>query len=311
MGLSAQAQPTDLQRFEYRQTRMGMAVRVVLYAPSDSAAREAGTAAYRRMAALENIFSSYKSSSELNQLREQAVERPVRVSAPLFTVLQDAQRLGRQSNGAFDVTAGPLFDLWAQARKTGTLPDSSALRQARRRVGWSKIQLNEDRRTVRLRVDSVQLNLGGIAKGFILDQALDTLRALGISRALIEAGGDLVMSGPPPSEDGWNVELPGAGPDGQSRTRRLTHTAVSTSGDTYQSVVINGTRYSHVVDPRTGLGLTHHLLVTVIANNGMRADGLATTVSVLGPDHGRTFLEEHYPSVTAYIRPHPRSHSSK
>ena len=306
-GPSAQGQTTDLQRFEYRQTRMGMAVRVVLYAPSDSAARRAGTAAYRRMAELENIFSSYKASSELNQIREQAVGTPVRVSAPLFTVLKDAQRLGRQSNGAFDVTAGPLFALWAQARETGTLPDSSALRQARRRVGWSKIQLNEDRRTVRLRADSMQLNLGGIAKGYILDEALDTLQTLGISRALIEAGGDLVMSDPPPSEAGWTVQIPGAGSEGQADTLRLADAAVSTSGDTYQSVVINGTRYSHVVDPRTGLGLTHHLLVTIISKNGMTADGLATTVSVLGPDHGRAFLNEHYPAVTAYVRPHPQS----
>jgi thiamine biosynthesis lipoprotein len=290
---------------------MGMAVRVVLYAPSDSAARGAGTAAYRRMAELENVFSSYKSSSELNQLRERAVGTPVRVSAPLFTVLRQARQLARRSDGAFDITAGPLFDLWADARKTGTLPDPSALRHARRRVGWSKIKLNEDRRTVRLQTDSMQLNLGGIAKGYILDRALDTLRTLGISRALIEAGGDLVMSGPPPSETGWQVQIPGAKTDGRSHTVRLTDAAVSTSGDTYQSVVINGTRYSHVVDPRTGRGLTHHLLVTIIAKNGMTADGLATTVSVLGPDAGPAFVNKHYPSATAHIRPHPQSLSSK
>lgn len=290
---------------------MGMAVRVVLYAPNDSVARRAGTAAYRRMAALENIFSSYQSSSELNQLTERAVHTPVRASAPLFTVLQYAQRLARQSNGAFDITAGPFLNLWAHARETGALPDSAALQRARQRVGWSNVQLNEPRRTVRLRTDSLQLNLGGIAKGYILDQALDTLRTLGISRALIEAGGDLVMSDPPPSKEGWQVQLPGAGSEGHTRTLRLANAAVSTSGDTYQSVVINGTRYSHVVDPRTGLGLTHHLLVTIIAKNGMMADALATAVSVLGPDAGRTFLHEHYPSVTAHIRPHPESLSSQ
>ncbi len=290
---------------------MGMAVRVVLYAPSDSVARRAGTAAYRRMAELEQILSSYRSSSELNQVRKEAVGSPVRVSAPLFTVLQQAQRLARQSDGAFDVTAGPLFDLWARARETGTLPDSSAIQRTQKRTGWSKIQLNETRRTVRLQADSMQLNLGGIAKGYILDQALDTLRALGISRALIEAGGDLIMSGPPPSKEGWQIQLPGANPERESQTYDLTHSAVSTSGDTYQSVVINGTRYSHVVDPRTGLGLTHHLLVTIIAKNGMTADGLATTVSVLGPEEGRAFLQEHYPDVTAYIRPHPQSLSSE
>jgi thiamine biosynthesis lipoprotein len=148
----------------------------------------------------------------------------------------------------------------------------------------------------------MQLNVGGIAKGFILDRALDTLSAEGISRAMIEAGGDLVMSGPPPGEDGWRVRLSGADPDGSARTVRLQHAAVSTSGDTEQFVVIDGTRYSHVVDPRTGIGLTHRLLVTVVADRGVTADGLATTVGVLGAEGGSSFLDTHHPDATAYIR---------
>jgi thiamine biosynthesis lipoprotein len=148
----------------------------------------------------------------------------------------------------------------------------------------------------------MQLNVGGIAKGFILDRALDALSAEGIPRAMIEAGGDIVMSGPPPDTDGWAVTLPGAGASGDDRTVQFKHAAVSTSGDTEQFVEINGTRYSHVVDPRTGIGLMHRLLVTVVAETGTWADGLATTVGVLGRDDGRAFLDAHYPSVTAYIR---------
>ena len=310
LGLSVRAQESSLQRFEYRQTRMGMAVRIVLYAPNDSVALRAGRAAYRRMTALEKIFSSYRATSELNRLCERAVEGPVRVSTPLFTALQHAQQLARRSNGAFDATARPYFDLWANARTTGTLPDSSTLQRAERRVGWSKIDLNEQRQTVQLRADSMQLSLGGIAKGYILDQALDTLRALNVSRALIEAGGDLVVGRPPPSQAGWTVHLPGTGPNAPPQPLRLTDAAVSTSGSTYQSVVIDGTRYSHVVDPRTGIGLTHHLLVTIIAEKGVTADGLATTVSVLGSSPGRAFLDKYYPKVTAYIRSHPEATSS-
>lgn len=292
----------SLQRFEYRQTRMGMAVRVVLYAPSDSTARRTGHAAFRKMADLEAILSSYRDSSELNRLSRRAGTGPVSVSEPLFTLLRHAQRLARQSDGAFDATAGPLLDLWAAARRSERLPDSSALRRAAARVGWQHVRLNEERRTVQLRADSMQLNVGGIAKGFILDRALDTLSAEGISRAMIEAGGDLVMSGPPPGEDGWRVRLSGADPDGSARTVRLQHAAVSTSGDTEQFVVIDGTRYSHVVDPRTGIGLTHRLLVTVVADRGVTADGLATTVGVLGAEGGSSFLDTHHPDATAYIR---------
>ena len=295
----AQATP---ERYEYRQTRMGMAVRVVLYAPTDSAARRAGHAAFRKMAALESILSSYRDSSELNRLSRRAGTGPVPVSEPLFTVLRHAQRLARRSGGAFDATAGPLFALWADARRRGVLPDSSARRRAAARVGWRHVTLNERRRTVRLRAEGMQLNVGAIAKGFILDRALDTLAAEGISRAMVEAGGDLVVSGPPPGTDGWHVRLPGAGPRGSARSVRLRDAAVATSGDTEQFVEIDGTRYSHVVDPRTGLGLTHRLLVTVVADEGGVADGLATTVGVLGRTEGRAFLDAHYPAVTAYLR---------
>lgn len=281
---------------------MGMPVRVVLYAPADTTARRAGRAAFRVMEKLENILSSYRSSSELNRLAPRADGTAVPVSDPLFTVLQHAQRLARQSDGAFDVTAGPYFDLWAKAREQKALPDSSALRRAAARVGWEKIHLNEERQTVRLRTDSMQLNVGGIAKGYILDRALEILSTHEINRAMIEAGGDLVVSGPPPNERGWRVQLPAAGPDGSTHTVRLTDAAVSTSGNTHQYVDINGTRYSHVVNPKTGMGLTHHLLVTIIADDGITADGLATTVGLLGADAGPAFLNEHYPQVRSYIR---------
>jgi thiamine biosynthesis lipoprotein len=259
---------------------------------------------------LETVLSSYRASSELNRLADRADETAVSVSRPLFAVLRRAQRLARRSDGAFDLTAGPYLDLWATARERGALPDSSALRRASARVGWEKVHLDATRRTVRLASDSMQLNAGGIAKGYILDRALDTLAAEGVSRALIEAGGDLVMSGPPPGQSGWAVRLPAAGPEDQAQTLRLDHAAVSTSGDTHQFVEINGTRYSHVVNPRTGLGLTHHALVTVVAEEGITADGLATTLGVLGPEAGRAFLSEHYPSVRAYIRPAPRPEPS-
>lgn len=247
-------------------------------------------------------MSRYRSSSELNRLSARSGDDALEVSEPLFTVLQQAQTLSRQSDGAFDVTSGPYIKLWEKAQRTGTLPDSSAIRNARSRVGWKLVRLQEKEQTVHLRADSMQLNLGGIAKGFILDHALDVLIERGLSRAMIEAGGDLVTGAAPPDQDGWRVQLPGIGPDNTSRTRSLTNAALSTSGDTHQFVEIDGTRYSHIVDPRTGMGLTHRLLVSIVARDGATADALATTVSVLGPEAGRAFLNRHYPDVTAYIR---------
>jgi thiamine biosynthesis lipoprotein len=298
----AAAQQDALDRHVYRQIHMGMEVRIVLYAAHDTTVQRAAKAAFQRIAMLDSTVSSYRRSSELNRLNTRSGGPPFPVSAPLFTVLQRAQQLARQSDGAFDVTVGPSVALWRRARETGQLPDEAALQDADARTGWRKIQLNETRQTVRLRADSMQLNLGGLAKGYILDQALATLSDEGVTRALIEAGGDMVMSGPPPGTDGWRIQLPGAGPEGTARTTRLSHAAVSTSGDTQQFVEIDGTRYSHVIDPRTGLGLTHRLLVTIIADDGMTADGLATTVGILGATAGRAFLAEHYLDATAYIR---------
>lgn len=308
-GQPLRAQET-LDRHEYRQTHMGMPVRVVLHAPADAIARGAAQAAFHRISTLEQVFSSYRSSSELSRMNERAGTAPVQLSGPLFEVLERSQRLARQSNGAFDVTAGPYVALWRDARQSGELPDSSALQQAGARVGWKKIRLNAKRRTVHFRVDGMQVNLGGIAKGYILDRALDTLSAQGIDRAMIEAGGDLVVSGPPPGNEGWRVRLPGASSKGEARTLRLTHAAVSTSGNTHQYVDINGTRYSHVVNPKTGLGLTHHLLVTIVADTGITADGLSTTVGLLGAEDGPAFLSEHYPAVKSFIRPADTSRSA-
>lgn len=298
----AEAQHDVLNRYTYRQIHMGMEVRIVLYAARDTTARRAASAAFQRIAALESTLSSYRASSELNRLNARSGEPPMSVSDALFTVLQRAQQLARQSEGAFDVTVGPYVALWRRAREARQLPGTPVLQRAKDRTGWRKIQLNEKAHTVQLRADSMQLNLGGLAKGYILDRALDVLTHEGISRALIEAGGDVVMSGPPPNAEGWHIQIPGAGPKGSERTVRLAQAAVSTSGGTQQFVEIDGTRYSHVIDPRTGLGLTHRLLVTIIADDGMTADGLATTVGVLGAEAGRTFLAQHYPDVTAYLR---------
>lgn len=305
----AHAQGETVNRYEYRQIHMGMEVRVVLYAAQDTTARRAARTAFERIAALDDTLSSYRRSSELNRLNARAGTGPVAISEPLFTVLQHAQRLARQSDGAFDVTVGPYVALWRQARASEQLPDATARQHADARTGWSNIQLNEHARTAELHADSMRLTLGGLAKGYILDRALATLTNEGVSRALIEAGGDLVMSGPPPGTDGWRVQIPGAGPDGAARTVHLSHAAVSTSGDTEQFAEIDGTRYSHVIDPRTGLGLTHRLLVTIIADDGLTADGLATTVGVLGAETGRAFLDMHYPEVTAYLHRAPMAAS--
>lgn len=289
----------ELRRFEYSQMHLGVRVRIVLYAPAEQEAKAAARAAFARIAELEDVFSSYRSYSELSRLCKQAGGPPVAVSEELFTVLQAAQRLARRTKGAFDVTVGPYAALWRRAREAGRLPTAEQLRQAGARVGWRHVHLDPDEQTVRLAVEGMQLDLGGIAKGYILDQALGVLKAEGARRALVRAGGDIVVGAPPPERAGWRVTVVHAAPE--QRQVRLKQAAIASSGDTQQFVDIDGTRYSHVVDPRTGLGLTSRIAVTVVAPEGLTADSYATAISVLGARQGRA-LAQSEPEVSAYIR---------
>ena len=277
---------------------MGVTARIVLYAPDEEAARSAAGAAFARIAALDEVMSDYRPSSELMRLSGSAGGPPVRVSADLFSVLFQARGLSRLSGGAFDVTAGPLVVLWRRAREIGALPAEPELRAASTLVGWEKLELDPIARTARLTRPGMRLDLGGIAKGYAADEALGALRRLGIDRALVELGGDIVVGAAPPGASSWVVTLH----DGGHRSVSLTGAAISTSGDTEQYLEIRGRRYSHIVDPRTGVGLTHRLAVTIVAPSGVLADGLSTMLSVLGPRAGIPLVESHFPGVRVYAR---------
>lgn len=265
-------------RFEFAQVHMGMEVRLVLYAGESAQARSAAAAAFDRIRKLEDTMSDYRDESEVRRL----VLRPgewVPVSPDLCAVLAEALALAERSDGAFDPTAGPLVTLWRQARRTGRLPSPESIGFARARVGWRLVELRPDRCTVRLSLSGMVLDLGGLAKGYILDRALETARANNVGRVLITAGGDIVAGEPPPGRAGWRIELDGASPEMRKRAATLANVALSTSGDGEQFAVINGVRYSHVVDPRTGWPLTNRRQSYVIARSGMVADGLATALT--------------------------------
>jgi thiamine biosynthesis lipoprotein len=298
LGLGA---PRELSRFEYRQVEMGVVARIVLYAPDESAAREAARAAFARVAALDSVMSDYRPGSELMRLSARSGGPPVRVSGELFHLLSLADSLSRLSDGAFDVTAGPLVRLWRAARRTGTLPTEAERRETMSRVGWRHLHLDSAARTVRLDRPGMLLDLGGIAKGYAAQEAVRTLADRGVSRALVEMGGDLVAGAPPPGRRGWRVRIDnpgGTAPD----SLLLAHAALSTSGDTEQFVEIDGVRYSHVVDPATGVGLRTRVAATVLAPDGATADALSTLLTVLDPARGRALLAARFPGVTAWVR---------
>jgi thiamine biosynthesis lipoprotein len=198
------------------------------------------------------------------------------------------------------MTVGPYVQLWRKARKERKLPSDQELAAAAKLVGWQKLFLDPQSRSARLAVAGMKLDLGGIAKGYAGDCALQTLREHGITSALFEAGGDIVVSDPPPGQTGWQIELDDAGPD-MPKQLSLYNAAVSTSGDTQQFVEIDGRHYSHVVDPRTGIGLTTRAMATVVAPKGLWSDPLSKPAAMLPADQLQSLLKN-YPNTRAYVR---------
>jgi len=288
------APPPALTRFEFQRPEMGVPFRIVLYSTNQTSAETAAEAAFHRISQLNDIMSDYDPDSELSKLSLSSGQgRAVPVSAELWFVLKRAEDLSRRSEGAFDVTVGPFVNLWRRARRQHHLPDPARLEKARQSVGYQNMRLNAKGRTVELLAPDMRLDLGGIAKGYAVDEALRTLKGLGINQALVEGGGDVGVSDPPPGKKGWRFDLSSldvtnAPPD---RFLLLKDAAISTSGDLYQRLEIDGKRYSHIVDPHTGIGLTDHSLVSVIARDSITADSLTKVVSVLGPEKGLKFIE--------------------
>ena len=281
------------QLFEAVEPHMGALVKIKLFASDRREASAALIEAFGCIGRLDTILSDYNPESELNGICRAAAERPVCVSPELFRVLQFAQRLAMETDGAFDVTAGPLNRLWREARRHGQLPDTHLLNRARDLCGYRKLDLDAGNRTIKLDSRDMQLDLGGIGKGYAADEAIAALRRRGIQCALVNFSVELRFIGNPPGQTGWRIGLKWR--DGtraaQIRTLRLTDGAVSTSGSEEQHLCIKGVCYSHIVDPRTGWALTEPVTVTVLAPNGLQADSLSTGMSVLGREMGASFIQ--------------------
>lgn len=295
-----------LTRYEFQEVHMGVQWRVLLYATSEVIANKASQNAFARVKELNKILSDYDPESELNKLcRLSGPGKPIKVSRPLLDTLKKSQSLSKETNGAFDVTISPVVRLWRRARRRKKLPDSQSLQSARSMVGYKLVRISDQNQTVELMKDNMRLDLGGIAKGYAADIALEELKKNGVNRAMIDASGDIVLGDPPPNTCGWKIGI-SSGDEQKGKIDRyllLHNMAVATSGDALQHVVLNGKRYSHIVDPRTGVGLTDQSRVTVIAPDGMTADSLASAISVLGPEPGIKLIN-HKPGTACLIVRH-------
>lgn len=276
----------SIDKFQETQNHMGSKFTIVVYADSAENANRGLKSAFQRIHELDLVMSDYLDESEVSRLsRSSPTQTPLPISHELWPVLELAQQYSVATDGAFDITVGPLTTLWRRTRRAKQLPDPATLARARASVGYQAILLHMDQRTAELTRPGMRLDMGGIGQGYAADEALKILRSQGLTRVLVNASGDIVAAEPPPGERGWKITFPGLDANGQPKAEeiQIANQAISTSGDAFQAVEIDGIRYSHIVDPTTGLGVTESRSATVIADTCVLADAMATACCILDP----------------------------
>lgn len=274
----------DLNRYEWTHLQMGTTFKISLYATDSLQADSAVRSAFARIDELNAILSDYREESEVSRLSATAgTDTWVGVGPDLWQVLSAGQQIAELTSGAFDLTIGPLSKLWRRAFRRHQFPAAKAIEAAKASVGYQLLQLDDKQQRAQLKNAGMRLDLGGIAKGYTAGEALKVLSQSGFDMALVDAGGDIVAGSPPPGRDGWKIAYPSHDRTGEEKNcyLQLANAAIATSGADYRYLEWEGRRYSHIIDPRTGLGLLHNRLVTVVADDGMQADALASAFSVM------------------------------
>jgi len=286
----------------YREV-MGTLVRVVAVTEHQWQGKRCIEAGFEQLKRIDAMMSDYKNDSELSRVNREAFTNPVKVSPELFEILQKSVRFSRLSNGAFDVTVGPLVDLWHKAGEANTVPDENTLATAKARVGFEKLILDANERTVRFAVKGMRLDLGGIAKGYAVDKAVEVMRREGAIGGMVCASGDIRCFGKPADKDTWRVGLqnPVAANPSDSNgaigaeqvlmVLKVNDMAVSTSGDYRRFVTIGGKKYSHIIDTNTATGANKLSSDTILAANAVDTDALSTAVNVMGAEKGLALVE--------------------
>ena len=265
---------------------MGTKAWLTIAGLSDRDAERAAQAAFREMYRIESVMSTWRPSSEISRLNAESSGTPFTVSPELYSLIDSALFYSRATSGAFDVTVRPLVRLWGFQGGTATLPSDAEIIHAMSLVGFGKVTLDPSRSTITL-PPGMQIDLAGIAKGYAVDRCVAALAGLGVRSALVNIGGNIYAMGAPPGETGWSIGV--RDPNGGLETVGtliLRDEAVATSGNYENFVEIDGKRYGHIIDPRTGRPVSHVLSVTVVAPTGLASDALSTGLFVLGPESG-------------------------
>jgi thiamine biosynthesis lipoprotein len=254
---------------------------------------------------IDRLMSHYRSDSPLSRVNREAAQHPVAVDAELFDFIVEAMRYQRDSNGAFDVTVGPLMKAWGFFDGDGRLPTSAELAAARRLVGGGHVILRPASRTIAFDASGVELDLGGIAKGYAVDRVVGLFKRRQIPAALISAGGSTIYAlGAPPGRDSWSVTIQDPIHSRKvALTLQLKDRAVSVAGRSEKSFEAGGVTYSHIMDPHTGTPAQGVLTVVVLAATGTDGDALDDAFFVLGPERSQAYLNRRQSTEVFFFLP--------
>ena len=297
---STHAQP---QKSSFTQSKMGSPFKIVAYANDSTTLAQAVQKAYVYVDTLNAIFSDYDEKSEISVLTKNYKPKEWRdISPTLWTVLKLARQATKDSKGAFDISVGNLVKQWRKERKEKRKPHADSLKIALNKTGFHHIEIDEKTPKIRFHTEGVLLDFGGIVKGYAAQEVVRILTESGFPACFADAGGDIAFGSNPPDKAHWSigVTLPNSENQLFERLLLLKNKAIATSGDMYNFTEIEGVRYSHIVNPKTGLGLTHQRNVTVIAQDGATADWLATACSVLSPKKALKLVKR-YPEAALLI----------
>jgi thiamine biosynthesis lipoprotein len=280
----------QLKRFRFTENKMGSPFTIIFYHADSIEATEFAKECYLLIDSLNNIYSDYSATSEVGMLASKKTIKDQKVSDELFAMIQLSKQAWIESGKTFDITIGALSQLWRNAKKVtkGSLgenrfPTAAEIKKAKQATGFNDLVINNADKTISFKKPGMRFDFGGIVKGYAAQKVIDHLKSKNITHALADAGGDIVMSDSPPEKNGWSVgiNLPEQENELWDKKLELKNCAVATSGDVYRFTLHNGKKYSHIIDPRTGYGVTTQRNVTVIAIDGATADWLATACSIL------------------------------
>ena len=270
---------------------MGTVIEITLLDGDEGAANKAALQAFQEIKRIETLMSPWIESSDVVRINRSAGKEWVKVSPEIIQVITKAQEISQLSEGGFDITVGPLTDLWREARQKGIPPSIEEVKGKLDLVNFKDIRMDRESK-VFLQKKGMSIDLGGIAKGYAVDKAFELLKSLGYKNLIVNAGGDLRVGGFKIDQP-WSIGIqnPRASQKVMAKVS-VSDTAIATSGDYEKFFFYQGKRYHHIFNPKDGFPTEGCQSVTIIFKEGMTADGLATAVFVLGPEKGYALCQK-------------------